>query len=140
MGRGRRTLLLPDEFGRPHFPCGLHRHCREGKGTKVKLKVLITYLVLSDIIPVGFCSISLKPQQDKNLDFVGMTVGRSIDFLCCLPRVKAAIFEKFYVMLGYPFPGMLAKENRILLRIFFFLICTHCHLWAACFFSSESGI
>lgn len=83
----------------------------EGKGDQSKAKVLITYLVLSDIIPVGFCRISLEASATQKSDFIGMTVGRSIDFLCCLPRVKAAIFEKFYVMLRYPFPGMLAKAE-----------------------------
>ena len=37
--------------------------------------------------------------------------------LCCLARVEAAIYT-FYVLLGCPFPGPLARESWLLLGLF----------------------
>ena len=86
---------------------------------------------------VGEPSYSLARMEvySPQLTFTGVSVGGVTFFLWCLAEVEWLLFRRFFVLLGYPFPDHLAREDRLLFvsLSLFSLVCSS-------FFNSKSGI
>ena len=93
-----------------------------GRGKVLALCSAFSGTILAEDVGEPCYSLARMEVYSPQMTFTGVSVGVVTVFLWCLAEAEWLLSRSFFVLLGYPFPDHLARDDRLLfVSLSFFL-------------------